>query len=179
MATIDTLLKSVPTLQPYARNANHVDVYTVTGQATMREFLAGAFSYEPGWLKFLYHVRGGFVRLLGMKQDGIPEFPELRPEDVSMTPGEKMVFFTVEIASEDFWLASIKDTHLKANLGVVSEAVDNGNRRFHFITIVHYLHWTGVVYFNVIRPFHYLVVAQMAKAAVRYPEANILTGEPL
>lgn len=177
MSKINALFQTVPELQPYTHNANHIDVYTTTGEATMREYLARAFSYEPGWMKFLYHLRGGFVRLLGMKQDGIPEFPELRPEDVSMTPGEKLVFFTVETASEDFWLASIKDTHLKANLGVVREEIGNGRSRFYFITIVHYLHWTGVVYFNVIRPFHYLVVAQMAKAAARYPKSETVARE--
>ena len=166
MTKFDSILQSAPKLQPYLIDANHIDIKIVEGDVTMREFLAGMFSYNPGWLQFLYRVRGAFVRLLGMKQDGIPEFPELRPEDVCMIPGENMVFFTVDTASEEFWLASIVDTHLTANLGVVREAGENGRSRFHVITIVHYRKWTGVVYFNVIRPFHHLVVAQMAKTAV-------------
>ncbi|KAA3658281.1 MAG: DUF2867 domain-containing protein [Chloroflexi bacterium] len=39
----------------------------------MRLFIAGMMSYHPGWLIFLYAVRWGFVRLLGMKQEGVPE----------------------------------------------------------------------------------------------------------
>jgi hypothetical protein len=36
-------------------------------------------------------------------------------------------------------------------------------RRFHVVTIVHYNNLAGPVYFNVIRPFHHLVVKQMAR----------------
>jgi hypothetical protein len=174
MTKLDTLLKSVPELQPYLPNADHIDIKTVEGNVTMREFLAGMFSYYPGWLKFLYGVRGGFVRLLGMKQEGIPEFHELRPEEVCMTPGKDMAFFTVKMASERVWVAGIVDTHLNADLGIVREAGENGRFRFHIITIVHYNKWTGVVYFNVIRPFHHLVVAQMAKSGVNYTKSGTL-----
>ena len=73
----------------------------------MRAFIAGLFSYMPWWLKALYGVRWAFVRLLGMKQEGVP--------------------------------------------------------------IVDYRHWTGPVYFNVIRPFHHLVVAAMLRSAANLP----------
>jgi hypothetical protein len=46
----------------------------------------------------------------------------------------------------------------------VAEPVANGLIRYYIVTIVHYLHWTGPVYFNLIRPFHHLVVARMARA---------------
>ncbi|NQY75258.1 MAG: DUF2867 domain-containing protein [Candidatus Margulisbacteria bacterium] len=29
------------------------------------------------------------------------------------------------------------------------------------------IHWTGPIYFNLIRPIHHLVVTKMAKAGVR------------
>jgi hypothetical protein len=45
------------------------------------------------------------------------------------------------------------------------------HKRFHVVTIVHYRRWTGPVYFNVIRPFHHLVVYQMAKSAASYSYA--------
>ncbi|MCP5103876.1 MAG: DUF2867 domain-containing protein, partial [bacterium] len=37
----------------------------------------------------------------------------------------------------------------------------------HVVTIVHYKHWTGPVYFNLIRPFHHLVIRRMMKAALK------------
>jgi hypothetical protein len=53
---------------------------------------------------------------------------------------------------------------------VVVEPLTMGNR-FLVVTIVHYRHWTGPVYFNVIRPFHHIVVWQMMKAGARYQPA--------
>ncbi len=40
--------------------------------------------------------------------------------------------------------------------------------RFYVITTVFYKHWTGPVYFNYIRPFHHLVVSQMAKYGLKH-----------
>jgi hypothetical protein len=34
----------------------------------MREFIAGMFNYYPDWMKYLYRIRGGFVRLLSVLQ---------------------------------------------------------------------------------------------------------------
>jgi hypothetical protein len=49
----------------------------------------------------------------------------------------------------------------------VAEPLANDLIRYYIVTIVHYLHWTGPVYFNLIRPFHHLVVARMARAGAR------------
>ena len=38
--------------------------------------------------------------------------------------------------------------------------------RYYVVTAVNYKHWTGPVYFNLIRPFHHLVVSRMAKHGV-------------
>ena len=83
-------------------------------------------------------------------------------------PGTKAAFFTVKMAQEDsYYVAEISESHLKAALGVVMEPLPNNLNRFHVITIVHYNRWTGPVYFNVIRPFHHLVVGGMARAGVK------------
>ncbi|MCP4630164.1 MAG: DUF2867 domain-containing protein [bacterium] len=39
-------------------------------------------------------------------------------------------------------------------------SLDSKTNRFYVITVVHYKHWTGPVYFNLIRPFHHLVVSR-------------------
>ncbi|UCD31297.1 MAG: DUF2867 domain-containing protein [Desulfobacterales bacterium] len=44
--------------------------------------------------------------------------------------------------------------------------MDNHENRFYVMTTVFYKHWTGQVYFNLIRPFHHLVVARMAKSGL-------------
>ncbi|NOK11629.1 DUF6463 family protein [Corallococcus exercitus] len=160
-------------LRPFAHGADHVDVKTVESEATLREFLAALLSYQPAWMTALYGVRAVFVRLLGMRQHGVPRPQHLRPEDIPMTPGGAALFFTVRHAEEDHvWVVSATDQHLDATLAVVMEPAPGGGprRRFHVVTLVHYRNWAGPVYFNVIRPFHHLVVGGMARRAARAQE---------
>jgi hypothetical protein len=148
-------------------NADHVDVKVVEGTVSLRQFLASMVAYQPEWVTFLYRIRSVFVRFLGMKQERMPMASRLTPEQIPMTPGKKVLFFTTRAAREDaFWFGTIHDQHLNAALGVVVEPLAGDNKRFHVVTIVHYNNWAGPIYFNVIRPFHHLVVGQMARAGV-------------
>jgi hypothetical protein len=158
----------IPELTPLLQGADHVDVKIVEGAITLRAFLAGLAGYQPGWVTALFGGRRVFVRLLGMRQPGMPRAARLRPEQVPMQPGAKFLFFTVRLAREDrYWAAEIDDTHLRAALVVVVAPLPDGRNRFYVVTIVHYQHWTGPLYFNVIRPFHHLVVGGMARAGAR------------
>ena len=73
------------------------------------------------------------------------------------------------MAEEDVcWIAETPpDKHLKAYFGIMAESLANGLNRYYIVTIVHYLHWSGPVYFNMIRPFHHLVVSSMIRAGAR------------
>lgn len=165
---LPTYISHIQELQPLFDHANHIDVKTVKGDVSMREFIAGMLSYQPGWMTFLYGVRAVFVRTLGMRQAGIPTKTNLSPSQINMQPGQSAGFFKVRTAKEEaYWAVEAEDKHLKATLVVVIEPINPKLKRFYVITIVHYHHWTGPVYFNVIRPFHHLVVGQMAKAGVR------------
>jgi len=161
-------IEQIAEFQPLLRGADHMDVKTVEGTVTLREFIARMMAFQPMWLTFLYGVRGVFVRFLGMRQRVQPVSWKLKPEQVPMTPGQKALFFTVRGAAEDrYWIAEVKDKHLDAALSVIRERVDDQKSRFHVVTTVHYNDWSGPVYFNVIRPFHHLVVGSMARAGVK------------
>ena len=164
----EALLTAVPSLPELMETANHVDIKTIEGNVSLRQFIAGMLSYSPGWLKFLYGVRWFFVRFLGMKQEGVPGGLNMAPENVSFVAGAPATFFTVQMAEEHrYWFAAASESHLTARLGVIVESGQPD--RFHVLTIVHYHRWTGPVYFNVIRPFHHIVVRQMMKAGVKQP----------
>lgn len=165
MSRADDLARRVPALAPLLAGADHVDVKEIDSEVGLRAFVAGMLSYEPRWLRSLYAIRWFFVRLLGMKQSGLAPSTELSADEVAMTPGEAASFFTVTLAEEErHWVAEATESHLTAYLGVVVEPRTRG-RRFHVLTIVRYHRWTGPVYFNVIRPFHHLVVRRMMRAA--------------
>ncbi len=113
----------------------------------------------------LYRIRKLLVNMLGLvKHEEPEELPNLKPEDVSFMPGENVTFFIVRCTMENlYWVSETpEDTHLQAYFGVVIEPTGNSRNRFHVFTTVFYKHWTGPVYFNLIRPFHHLVVSRMA-----------------
>jgi len=159
---------SLPEIQPLLANANYIDVKRVTGNVDLRTFIAGFLNYQPPWLMSLYAVRAVFVRFLGMRQKNMSFGGLLTSETVPMQVGKRAAFFTVRMAEEGhYWFADNSDKHLKATLGVVVEPLANQQKRFHVVTIVHYHNWAGPVYFQVIKPFHHLVVTRMMQAGIK------------
>jgi hypothetical protein len=148
--------------------ADHIDVKTVESDVALRPFVTRLIAYQPAWVTALYWVRRAFMRLLGLRQDRMPRPPQLRPEQLPMTVGEAVGFFHVHRSVEErLWVAEADDKHLRAKLGVLVEDAGQGRKRMHVLTVVHYKNWAGPIYFNVIRPFHHLVVSAMIRAALR------------
>lgn len=163
-------INKIPQISQLLEASDHVDIKTVEGQTSLRQFIASMLSYYPGWILFLYRIRAVLVKLLGLYKHPAPEaLPKLGSQDVSFVVGETVTFFTVRLAEEEhYWVGETpEDKHLIAYFGVVVEPLQDNLNRFHVATIVHYKHWTGPVYFNLIRPFHHLVVGRMARAGVQ------------
>jgi len=155
-------------LQAILKDADYVGVKIVEGDVTLQEFLAGMFAYRPGLIRFLYRVRSGLVRLIGIRQQPLPEMDEWIPGDVPMLSCGNIWFFSVSLASEDrYWIGCCPDeSHLTAFMGVVVEPLKGTRKRFHFVTIVLYKHWTGRLYFLLIRPFNWFFVNRLARAGL-------------
>jgi len=153
-------------LGKYFEKADFTDVKVYEGKVNLRKFIASMLSYYPWWIVQLYRIRKLLVGALGLVKHEEPEkLPNLQPEDVSFTPGKNVTFFIVRCAKEDrYWVSETPDDkHLQAYFGIVKEPVSNSINRFYVITTVFYKHWTGPIYFNLIRPFHHLVVSRMAQ----------------
>jgi len=162
-------IAQIPEIARLLKGSNYVDVKTIEGQTSLRQFIAAMLSYYPGWIVFLYRLRAILVKLLGLYKHPAPEaLPELDTEDVSFMVDEAVTFFTVRLAEENhYWVGETpEDKHLRAYFAVVVESLEDNHKRFHVATIVYYKHWTGPVYFNLIRPFHHLVVGRMMRAGV-------------
>jgi len=160
---INGLTHEHPELAAFLARADHVDVHRVRSERPLRSFIAATFAYQPHWITWLYAVRMRLVRLIGLDQEGVPSPPHWRPEDVPMQPGAAASFFTVQASREDqLWIAAAEERHLRGTLAILREASG-----YALVTIVHYRHWTGRLYFNLIRPFHHLVVMAMARAGAR------------
>jgi hypothetical protein len=120
-------------LEKYFEKADFTDVKVFEGETTLRKFIASMLSYYPWWIVQLYRIR--------------------------------KILVIVRCAKEDlFWVSETPDDkHLRAYFGVVKEPVSRSINRFYVMTTVFYKHWTGPIYFNLIRPFHHLVVSRMAQ----------------
>lgn len=154
----------------YFKNANHIDVKTIESDVDLKSFISGMLSYYPWWMVTLYRIRETIAGILGLVRHENPEaLPSIKPEELSFTPGEMASFFVVRDAKMDmYWVSETpEDKHLTAFFGVIAEKLSQNRARYHVFTAVKYLHWTGPVYFNLIRPFHHMVVWRMMKAGVR------------
>jgi len=166
-------VKAIPKykeLDIYFKDADHIDIKTIEGDTDLRSFISGMLSYYPLWLVSLYRIREIIVGILGLVRHEMPEtLPSIKPEDLSFEPGGNASFFIVRDAKENvYWVAETpEDNHLTAFFGVVAERLNQNYTKYQVFTCVTYLHWIGPVYFNLIRPFHHIVVKSMMKAGIK------------
>jgi uncharacterized protein DUF2867 len=142
---------------------DEIDVKTARGDVTLREFIAGALSHSPLWVKGLFAARIAVATVLRLETATVPDSRRIRPETVSFTPGEKNAFFTVVRGQEDHYLLlRISDNHL---IGYLAFFTDNERpATFKVVTLVQFLRPAGRFYYNLIRPFHHLVLLSMCRA---------------
>ncbi len=163
------VIDDIPEMAPLFEGSSYVDLKTAEGHVTLRQFIAAMLSYYPWWVVLLYRIRTVLVKILGLVEHEAPEvLPSLQAEDVSFIAGDEVTFFTVRLAKEKhYWIGETpEDKHLQAYFGVIVEPLTENRRRYYVVTIVHYKHWTGPLYFNLIRPFHHLVVNRMMRAGL-------------
>ena len=164
------MISQIPQVAQLLKDSNYIDIKTIEGQTSLRQFIASMLSYYPRWVVFLYRIRTILVKLLGLVEHPAPQtLPKLCPQDISFVVGEAVTFFTVRLAKDKhYWVGETpEDKHLSAYFAVVVEPLEDHRKRFHVATIVHYKHWSGPIYFNLIRPFHHLVVGRMMRAGVQ------------
>jgi hypothetical protein len=160
-------LSRIGEIRSLLENADYVGLKIIDASQTLESFLISMFSYRPQLIRWLYRLRAPLVRLLGFKQDAMPEMDEWLPDYFPMFPCESVWFFTVRYVQEGhYWIAGCpRDRHLDADLAVVAEPLADEKRRFYVLTVVRYKHWTGPVYFNMIRLFNLLLVNRMTRFA--------------
>ncbi|MEF2145030.1 MAG: DUF2867 domain-containing protein [Desulfovibrionaceae bacterium] len=159
--------RDFPELAPYLKDMDHIDIKSAESEKDLRTVLVGLIGHCPSWLKGFYKLRGLLARMLGLKHDSDISTATVRPEDISMTPGETARFFTVVSAKEDsWWVGEASDRHLSAWMLLIREQQEQGPARYHVVTSVRHHHWTGPLYFKLILPFHHLIVRSMLRHAV-------------
>jgi hypothetical protein len=157
----------LPEIEDLLPTVDVVDVKTARGEVTLREFTAGALGHGPLWIKALFAVRIIVAQVLRLDTTGIPDSRRLRPETVSFTPGDPASFFTVVRGEEDHYLLlKVTDNHLIGWLAIITDNAQQESE-FKVVTLVKYLRPAGRFYYNLIRPFHHLVLLSMCSAGTK------------
>ncbi len=153
-----------PAVRALLENVDYKEIKYVQGACTLREFMAGTFSYTPGWLRGLFAIRGVVARIFGLEHERFDD-TRMAAQDVPFTPGDKAPIFEVVSAEEDrYWIGDVADRHLAAQFAVEINQGADGMNTFACVTTVTYRNWKGPLYFKLILPFHHLVV----NASLRY-----------
>jgi hypothetical protein len=146
---------------------DEIDVKTARGDVTLREFTAGALGHSPLWVKGLFAIRIAVAAVLRLETVTVPDSRRLRPETVSFTSGEKDAYFTVVRGEDDHYLLlKASDNHLIGYLAIITD--NERPATFKVVTLVQYLRPAGRFYYNLIRPFHHLVLLSMCRAGETY-----------
>lgn len=160
-------LNDITAIKALFKDADYIGLKTIESADRLEPFLLKMFSYRPPLIRLLYRIRAPLVRLLGFKQDPMPTLDEWIPDEFPMFPCGNIWFFTVRKVEKDrYWIAGCpRDRHLDADMAVVAQPLEGRRNRFHIVTVVRYKHWTGPVYFNMIRLFNLILVNRMAHSA--------------
>jgi hypothetical protein len=157
-------IERLPGMAGLLDGADHVDVHALDGTGSVLGLGAGILSYRPGWMALLWRVRVWLLGMLGQGARAVPDRKRWTSANLPRTPGERAGIFTVVRSDgETHWIAEGRESHLEAAVAVCSAPLTDGRSRFYVVTVVRYRNPAGRVYFNVIRPFHHLVV----RAAMR------------
>jgi len=62
MKTNHSLFDKHEDLQHLIENSDHIDVKTIQGNVTLREFISGCISYHPKWMLLLFRTREILVK---------------------------------------------------------------------------------------------------------------------
>lgn len=159
--------KQIEWLNEYMDGADHIDVASCEGGMALREFVAAVLSYKPAWMQVLWRVRLWLLRSLGQGESSVPEDVRFTGASLPIDPGEFAGFFKVMSSDgESHWVAACEESHLGAAIAVKAIPTGRGSQVFQVLTVVRYNNWAGPIYFNVIKPFHYLVIKAAIKHAV-------------
>ncbi len=158
-------IANLPEIDALVKDADYIGLKVIESEDCLESVLSKMFSYRPALVRLLYRIRSPLVRLLGFKQDTMPQMKEWIPDEFPMLPCGNVWFFTVQkVKNGRLWIAGCpRDRHLDADLAVVAQPISGKHNRIYIATIVRYKHWTGPVYFNVIRLFNTFLVNRMAR----------------
>ncbi|MDR1197770.1 MAG: DUF2867 domain-containing protein [Prevotellaceae bacterium] len=120
----------------------------------------------PAWVRWLLYLRDMLVKPFGLKgtDDNYNSFRQNFTEMVCTSGNYKQM--SIPAKRENETVIQLADRHLTTELSCRIENILDNKLKISIITLVHYHNTFGKVYFNVIKPFHKIIVKTMMKRTV-------------
>lgn len=161
------------------RVAHHIDTHKIQSNRSVAAFVASFLSYRPAWVNALYHARPILMHVLGAKPESFPYQGLIRARDIEFEAGSKVWFFTVRDGQPDRRIVLRASNALLIAYMVIERTADTGGEPvFSVTTMVRYRNRIGRIYFNIIRPFHHMVVSAAMYEASGQAEEDLRRSRP-
>lgn len=147
--------------------ANYSDAYKSTFVPSVTftpdDLQVAFWTSSPKWVSFLFRIRNSIVKLIGLEAD------KTNKEELEKCIRENKSYkiFSVVSKSQNETVLKLSDKHLDAYMSIFIANQDNNFQTLYSITVVHFHNRLGYVYFNIIRPFHAIVVKSMLKQILK------------
>ncbi|MEO0732722.1 MAG: DUF2867 domain-containing protein [Bacteroidota bacterium] len=126
------------------------------------------FEASPTWINYLFNLRNRLVRRLGLKVPEPIADREKLPDDFTCTPGQRVGLFKVFASDQREVVLGEDDKHLDFRVSLYQRSATEAQpRSLAITTIVSFNHWSGRLYFRLIKPFHKIIVKQMLRGTVK------------
>jgi hypothetical protein len=125
---------------------------------------ARLFGALPWWVGSLMALRNLLVSGFGLKTELGDQPPPLTRE-IRFEPGARDCFFTVIDRTDEELVMAESDKHLDFRVSVRKEDGPDGVTVVELTTVVWYNNWLGPIYFNVVKPFHRVLLRSMVNRA--------------
>lgn len=126
------------------------------------DFQIAFWTHPTKWVDILFKIRNALVRVVGLNGG------KFNDEEIKtcIKENKNHKLFSVACKSENETVLKLTDKHLNAHLSAyITEK--NNCKTVNLITIVHFHNRLGYFYFNIIRPFHNIVVKGMMKHVIK------------
>jgi hypothetical protein len=122
----------------------------------------------PVWVRLLFWLRDILVKPLGLKGSDRTDHSTFKKNFTRMvkTSGSyKMI--NILAKSDNETVIQLTDKHLTAELSCCAENITDEYMKIKIITLVHYHNVSGKIYFNIIKPFHIIILKTVLKRSVK------------
>ena len=150
------------------RKPDYVDSFAVA--LPLRENLsvdylsARVFLLTPRWFVSLMVLRNLLVSAFGLKT-GLGGAPLEPAREVRFELGARDCYFTLIDRTDEELVMGEGDKHLDFRVSTKKKYSPEGVTVFELTTVVWYNNWLGPIYFNVVKPFHRLLIRRMVERA--------------